>query len=183
MKVYLRAFESDDLSLLNKWHNDNEINQLTCGNSYFVSSFYDKQWIEEKMLNNNENVYCAICEKQTSKMIGYLSLNHIDYRNSKAVWGGIIIGDKQSRSKGYASNATFLILKYAFEELGLNKITGYWQESHNTSIVLGQMMGFKKEGVLRGDVFKDGNYKNVVIMSILKEEYTLLKKNYEEHNE
>ena len=45
MEVYLRAFEITDLTLINKWHNDDEINSLTGGNKYFVSSEYDKKWL------------------------------------------------------------------------------------------------------------------------------------------
>ena len=178
MNVFLRAFEPDDLQLINKWHNDDDINSLTCGSRYFVSSIYDKKWLEDKMLNNSKNVYCAICEKETGNMVGYVSLNDIDYRNSKAAWGGIIIGNEQNRNKGYASNATFLILQYAFEELGLNKVTGYWLESHKASLLIGQMFGFKKEGMLRQEVFKNGVFNDVVVMSMLKEEYNLMKENY-----
>jgi RimJ/RimL family protein N-acetyltransferase len=178
MNVFLRAFEMDDLPLINKWHNDEDINSLTGGNKYFVSSYYDKRWLEDKMLNNKDNIYCAICKKKTGNMIGYVSLNDIDYRNRKALWGGIVIGDKESRNKGYASNATFQLLQYAFEELGLNKVTGNWLQSHKTSLLLGQLFGFKKEGVLRSEVFKGGEYHNVVIMSMLKQEYQLLKQNY-----
>lgn len=178
MKIYLRAFEPGDLSLLNEWHNDEEINSQTLGNKYFVSSFYDRKWLEEKMSNNRDNVYCAICEKTTNKMIGYVSLNDIDYRNRKAVWGGIVIGDKNSRSKGYASDAAFMILKYAFEELGLNKVTGYWLQTNKASLVISQLLGFTKEGILRKDVFKRGEYQDVLVMSMLKEEYNFLKEKY-----
>jgi [ribosomal protein S5]-alanine N-acetyltransferase len=178
MKVFLRAFEPDDLKLINAWHNDEEINSQTGGSKYFVSSFYDKKWIEDKMLNNRDNVYCAICETESSEMIGYISLNNIDYRNGKADWGGIVLGNKSKRSKGYASFAAFLILKYGFEELGLNKITGYWLESNTASIMIGKLFGFKKEGILRKEVFKNGQFQDVTVMSILKEEYQTLKENF-----
>ena len=178
MKIFLRAFEPDDLKLINEWHNDEDINSQTGGVKYFVSSFYDKKWLEDKMLNNRDNVYCAICEHESAKMVGYISLNNIDYRNRKADWGGIVLGDKTKRSKGYASEASFQILKYGFEELGLNKVTGYWLESNTASIIIGKLFGFRKEGTLRQDVFKNGEFRDVTVMSIIKEEYQVLKENF-----
>jgi ribosomal-protein-alanine N-acetyltransferase len=107
--VFLRAFEKDDLFLLNEWHNDENINSLTTGRKYFVSSEYDKKWIEERVLDNYNQVYCAICDNETKKMVGYTSLTKIDYINRKAFWGGLIIGDKKSRLCYFGGNTNFKI--------------------------------------------------------------------------
>lgn len=171
-KVYLRAFEPSDLKLINNWHNDDEINLLTTGRRYFVSSEYDKKWLENKMLDNNSQVYCAICETETDNMIGYTGLSEIDYVNRKAFWGGLVIGDKASRSKGYATSAAIQILSYGFFELGLNKIWGYWLDDHKTAFfTTGQMLGFVKDGLLRQDVFKGNKFHDVYIMSLLKSDF------------
>lgn len=171
MEIYLRAFEMKDLELLNRWHNDSEINTHTGGRKYFVSPDYDRKWLEEKIFNNQNQVYCAICEQLTSKMVGYISLNDIDLINRHAFWGGILIGDKNYRNKGVATQAAIKLLKYGFFEIGLNKIHGRWLTENKTSIFLGQMLGFRKDGLLRKEVFKNNQYYDVLIMSILKEEF------------
>jgi RimJ/RimL family protein N-acetyltransferase len=171
MKIFLRAFEKDDLHLLNQWHNDSEINSLTTGVKRYVSSEYDMKWLEEKMLDNNTQVYCAVCENETKRMIGYTSLNNIDYINRKAFWGGLVIGDKKDRSKGYATSASIEILKYGFCELGLNKICAVWLAEHKTAIFQGKLLGFVEEGWLRQDVFKGNKYHDVLVMSILKTDF------------
>ena len=172
MKVYLRAFETTDLELLNQWHNDEEINLLTTGRKYFVSSEYDKKWLENKMFDNNSQVYCAICETESKKMIGYTGLTEIDYVNRKAFWGGLVIGDKAARNKGFATSASIQILKYGFCELGLNKIWAYWLDEHKTALfTTGKMLGFVKEGLLRQDVFKGNKFHDVIIMSLLKADF------------
>jgi RimJ/RimL family protein N-acetyltransferase len=170
-EVYLRAFEYSDLELINKWHNDDEINLLTGGNKYFVSSEYDKKWIENKMLDNLRDIYLGICLKNDNKLIGYISINGIDYRNRTAIWGGIIIGFKNERGKGYAVEAANLMLDYVFNELGINCLYAYWLEKHTSSIKLGEKLGFKKEGILRERIFKSGQYNNEVVMSILAKEF------------
>jgi ribosomal-protein-alanine N-acetyltransferase len=178
MSIYLRAFEPGDLELINKWHNDDEINSLTTGRKYFVSSEYDKKWLLDKMLDNKSQVYCAICEEVSKKMIGYTGLTEIDYLNRKAFWAGLVIGDKSSRSKGYATSTSIKILSYGFYELGLNKIWGYWLDDHKTAqFTTGLMLGFVKEGLLREEVFKGNKFHDVFIMSLLKVDFEKYKLN------
>jgi len=170
--VYLRAFEVSDLELLNSWHNDQDINSLTTGRKYFVSTEYDRKWIEERMLDNYNYVYCAICEYGSSKMVGYTNLTKIDYINRKAFWGGLIIGDENSKSKGYATSAAIQILKYGFCELGLNRIWADWLDDHTVAqFTTGKMLGFVQEGVSRQAVYKDNSYHDVIVMSLLKSEF------------
>ncbi|MDB5249637.1 MAG: N-acetyltransferase [Segetibacter sp.] len=171
LKVYLRAFESADLTLLNEWHNDEEINSLTGGRKHFVSSEYDKKWLEDKMLNNTKQLYWAICETATRNMVGYTSLNDIDFVNRKAFMGGLVIGDKATRSKGYATKAAILLLNYGFYELGLNKIYATCLSEHKTVVLTFLMLGFKRDGILRQDVFKGNKFRDVIMVSLLKEEY------------
>jgi ribosomal-protein-alanine N-acetyltransferase len=169
--IFLRAFEISDLELLNKWHNDDQINILTGGRKHFVSKEYDKKWLEDKMLNNANQIYCAICCSENGKMIGYISLTGIDFVNRNAFWGGIIIGDLNARSKGYASKAAILLMNHAFFELGLLKVYGNWLAENKVSIFTAKMIGFKQEGILRSHIFKNNVLHDVLIMSILKNEF------------
>lgn len=176
MRVYLRALDVDDYMLVNKWRNDDEIQSLTGGNRYYVSPTMEKKWVEEKALDNSKDMYWAICLKDTNEMIGYLSMNNIDWRNRKADWGGIVIGEKAHRGKGCASEASYLMMEYAFSELGLHRLTGHWLEEHKTSMFLGRMLGFKQEGVLRDSVYKHNAFHNVVVMSILESEFAAVRR-------
>ncbi|MBN1217141.1 MAG: GNAT family N-acetyltransferase [Candidatus Lokiarchaeota archaeon] len=170
-RIYLRAFEFDDLLLLNKWRNDDEIYKFTGGNKYFISTEYDKKWIEKKIFNKQSNIYLAICLKENNDLIGYLSIINIDYRNRKAEWGGIIIGEKAMQNKGLATEAGHLMLKYIFEEINLNRFYGFWLDNNKASLKMAEKLGFKREGLLRSSVYKLNSYHDQVIMSILKEEY------------
>ena len=178
MRIYLRAFELDDYKLINKWRKDEEDYKLIVGNKYYVSSERDKKWVEEKIFKDAKDIYLAICLKENDEMIGYLSLNNIDWRNRKVEWGGITIGEKKHRGKGYANEAAYLMLDFAFSELGIHRFYGHWLEANKASIMLGKKLGFKHEGVLRDSVYKNNNFNNVVVMSILKEEFEIIKDNY-----
>ena len=175
--IYLRAFEIEDYKVINRWRNDDEIQSLTGGNKYFVSSAKEKQWVEEKIIDNAKNIYLAICLKETGKMIGYLSINDIDWRNKKALWGGLIIGDKEQLNKGCATEASLLMLDYVFSERGLHRFFGHWLKSNHPSLRVATKLGFQQEGILRDCVYKANSFHDLVVLSILKEEFEKVKEN------
>jgi ribosomal-protein-alanine N-acetyltransferase len=177
-KIYLRAFEPDDYKKINAWRRDEDVYRLTGGNRFFVSSERDKQWVLEKILNNQTDIYLAICLEENDAMIGYVSLSDINYRNGRAEWSGVVIGEKDYRGQGYATQAIYLLLEYAFDELGLHRVSGSWLAENTVSIFVGKMMGFRQEGVLRDYVYKEGKRHDMIVMSMLRPEFDQLKQRY-----
>ena len=170
MRVYLRALEIDDYVLINKWRNDPEITKYMGGNVFLVSSEREKKSIENKIFDDTKNVYFAICEIESNKFIGYSSINNIDIRNLKAEWGGTLIGDKEFIGKGLGKEASAIMLRFLFDQYPINKCYAYCLEEHPATPKLFSSLGFQKDGVLRKDVFKNGEFKNILIFSILREE-------------
>ncbi len=172
--VYLRAFELDDYKLINKWRNDPEMTELLGNHKIFVSSVREKAWVEEKIHNDRVEMYFAVCDKETNEMVGYSSIRRINWRNKSAYWGGMTIG-KEHWKKGYALAANALIIKFAFDELGLNRFYTDYLDSHEVTDKIFSKMGWTKEGVTRQEVFKNNQFHNVVTVSLLKREYDEMK--------
>jgi len=170
MRIYLRAFEISDYELIHKWRNNANITKHLGGNVFMVSSEREKRSIENKIMDDSKNVYFAICEISTDKLIGYTQINNIDLRNLKAEWGGTLIGDESFIGKGYGEEASRLTLRYLFDQYPIRKCYGYCLEEHPHTPKLMIKLGFKLDGVLRCDIFKDGEFKNVLLYSILREE-------------
>jgi RimJ/RimL family protein N-acetyltransferase len=171
MEIYLRALEPNDYQLIYKWRTDSEVTSMLGGSSYFASREKEKRWVEEKINSSIDQLYLAICLRESDEMIGYTSINNIDFRNRKAEWGGTIIGDKQYWGRGIAKSAAILMLSYIFEELGLNRCYAYCLEEHEVTIRLFKSLHFTQEGVLRCDVFKKNRFHNCALFSLLKSEY------------
>lgn len=171
--VYLRAFEYSDLNLLNTIRNDNSLFQTTGGNKYYISSEYDKKWIEDKIFNNYHQLYLMICCKESNKPIGYICATNIDYINRKAEIGGIVIAPEHN-SKGFGTGAAGLFVEHLFEELGLNMLYAFVKEDNMATPKLFEYFGGRKEGEIRDFIFKQNRYYNTYIFSILHSEY----KNY-----
>jgi [ribosomal protein S5]-alanine N-acetyltransferase len=171
MEIYFRAFELEDYKLINKWRNDPEIQNLTCGNVLYVSPEMGKKWVEDKILNNQKNIYLGICLKKTNELIGYYSINDIDHKNQKAIWGGIVIGKKELWGKNMATIAAEMMLKYVFEELNINCYWGFVLEENQTSRKMLKRLGFSEIGVLEESLFKHNRMQSQIIVSMLRSDY------------
>lgn len=95
--IYLRMLEPEDWELTYKWHNDTEIQRLTCGPIRIVSKEIEKAWVNSKATNNRNDLYLAICLNSDDSMIGYISIGEIDHFNQSCSWSGVVIGNKQYR--------------------------------------------------------------------------------------
>lgn len=165
-KVYLRALEPEDYLVSIKWRNDNEIWSMLGGPKYFVSQEYERQWVKNAIADN-KNLILAICLLENDKYIGNVYLTNIDYINSCAKTH-VLIGNKSYWGKGVAYRAYLQLIDFAFNERGLNRLESLILENNYGSIRLHEKIGYKKEGLLRNSVFKNGKYNNQLIFSLLK---------------
>lgn len=169
--VYLRAFKEEDAILINKWRNNIDIMSLTCGRFRYVSEEMEKSWVHSKIMNNVQEEYFAICLSDGSNtMIGYECLRNIDYFNRSAYAAGIVI-DPQYKSETYMIDAFVLLMEYAFFHLGLNRLVGRCLKIHYNSRIMMEMLGFSLEGLERESVYKNHQYMDVCVYSILYNDY------------
>lgn len=168
-RVYLRALEPDDFKISTAWRNDDEIWNQLGGVKRYVSSVFEKKWVEDAIFDT-KNVRLAVCLRDDDTYIGNVYLTDLNLINRSAV-SHIFIGDKRLWGKGLASEAYLLLLEYAFQERGLHRINAFVLENNIPSCRLHEKCGYAREGVLRETVFKNGKWQNQVVYSILEDEY------------
>jgi len=177
--IYIRAFRSEDAPFINALRRIEGMENKLGGIKRFVSPEREMKWVQDIIINDNQSaIYLAICENGNDSIIGYTSISDIDYRNGTCFWSGIKLSPDTS-GKGYGHQTALLILKYVFEELRMVRCIATGLEEHEVAIKLMEKAGFKKEGLMRNFVYKNGEHKNAWLMSILKEEYNLIKQKYE----
>ena len=176
--VWLRAFREEDAVLVNKLRYGSEMEKLIGGSKRFVSLAKDREWVKALSLaNNTDPIYLAICDKK-SDAIGYTSISNVDFRVGTCFWSGIKI-DSHLAGKGLGFEAELLILKYCFEELRMVRVSAQGLEEHEVAIKFMEKAGFKKEGLMRKYVYKDGKHHNVWLFSITDDDYKEIKEKYE----
>lgn len=169
-KVMFRAIEEDDALILNKWANDPDI-QSMLGGWHFPTSMQDQnQWISS--LNcNNTNQRFAIELIESKKIIGTTNLVSIDWKNRNA-FTGALIGEAGNRGRGLGTDVVMTMMKYAFDELGLNQldteIIEYNIASKKTYV---DKCGWTIQGVKKNWYYRDGKHCDKMILGISYKDY------------
>jgi RimJ/RimL family protein N-acetyltransferase len=181
--VVLRAIEQEDLTLLNKWANNPEI-QYWIGGWHFPASMEDqKKWFQGLSVNSLNQRF--VIETKELGIIGTANLINIDWKNKNA-HHGMLLGDKETRGKGFAIDTVMAVMKYAFEELGLNRLDGSMIEYNEASLKMYvEKCGWKREGIRRNWYFRKNRFWDSIIVGITREDYfdLISKNNYWGENE
>jgi RimJ/RimL family protein N-acetyltransferase len=176
--IFFRAFELSDARLISELRNIDDFENLIGGTKRFVSSAREEKWIESLIFNDyQDKFYVAICEKESENIIGYTSVSDIDHVNKSCFWSGIKIHPDYN-GRGFGTQTVLLILKFVFEELNMERCTGQCLEEHIVAKKLMEKVGFKVEALQRHSIYKNGKYHNQFVLSILKEEYSIVKTNF-----
>lgn len=173
--LVLRAIEERDLELLHKWSNDPDTQDIM-GDIHFPSSMdFHKVWFQN-LKNDQLNLRFAI-EAPDVGLIGISSIIKIDWRNNHA-WHGVMLGDVNIRGKGYGLENLMTTMRYAFDELHLERLEGQIIE-YNTvpyPIYCGKC-GWKEEGRKRNYWFRKGRYWDSILIAVTRQDYYELIKN------
>lgn len=102
--------------------------------------------------------------------VGFLSLTGLTNCNRRADWGWYI-ADADARGRGVGRAAEALGLDKAFDDLGLEKVSAEVFADNEAALKAQSAAGFRREGYLRKHALKDGQFRDVVLLAILAEEW------------
>lgn len=167
--VTLRPIEEGDLEFLQQMTNSPELEETIVGWSWPVSMKDQRQWYQN--FRNSDSFCRYIIETEEDGVVGLTGLRNIDWKNGTAEGAGIRIYNGKLRGKGIATDAYMTLLRYAFEELRLHRISTSALVHNNASQRFMKKCGFKQEGVIREAVFKKGTYQDKVLFGCLKSDF------------
>lgn len=169
-RIYLRALVEDDLrGNYIKWFNDAEVCRYNSHHFFPYSQEHGRKYIQD-VDSSQDNLVLAIVTKKNNVHIGNISLLKINYIDRSAEYA-ILVGEKSFWGKGYAKEASDLIVKHGFVELNLNRIYCGTSEDNVGMIKLAKALGMKNEGVRRRAIYKNGSYHNIIEFGLLRSEY------------
>jgi RimJ/RimL family protein N-acetyltransferase len=170
-RIRLRAIEKDDLPRFVTWLNDPEVRQ---GLMIFLplSLAEEEQWFENMLKRPAEQHPMVIEIAVDGKWlpIGNCGFDNINWR-ARAGELGLFIGEKGYWNQGYGSEVMRLLLKHGFDTLNLNRIALIVYANNPRAVRVYEKVGFIKEGLLRQAHFQNGEYIDVVTMSVLRSEW------------
>jgi len=167
--VLLRAMEESDQDMLLSMINDPEIERLVGGYSFPTSREQQMTWFRANQ-NDIRNIRLVICTEQDGP-VGFANIVNIDWKNRTA-FHGIKLASRQFQAKGIGTDTVMAVMRYAFEELQLNRLDGSILPFNESSkkLYCGKC-GWSIEGVRRNAVFKGNELHDEIMVGILRGEY------------
>ena len=165
-RITIRKFEKSDIPKKVEWIN-NPANNRFLHYNIPLSVEGTERWFDSHQGETTR--YDAVIEAD-GVPVGTIGLLSIDRKNSKAEYY-IAMGETSYKGKGVAKEASKLILAYGFEELGLNRIYLFTEVDNITAQKLFERVGFKREGILKQDVYSHGAFADRIAYGYLKEEW------------
>ena len=171
-RVRLWAIEKDDLPRFVAWLNDPEVH---CNLILYqpLSLPQEEQWYADILKEPvDEQPLCIdIKAGENWEHTGNISLMQLNQHDRSAEIG-IFISRKNFWNKGYGCEAMRLMIGHGFNNLNLNRIYLRVYETNPNGVQCYEKAGFKHEGRLREARYHEGCYIDMLMMSILKSDWT-----------
>lgn len=168
MGIHLTKIEKEDMKDLYRWFSNEEFLK------YY--DYYPPVPLSQKQVDEMFDYYekskksQVFAIKSEGVIIGVAGFDDIIEENRVATLF-IGLGDESSRGRGYGREAMRLLLDYGFNNLNFHRIQLNVLEFNEKAIILYERCGFKREGIFREFVLRDGRRYNLLLYGLLKSEW------------
>jgi diamine N-acetyltransferase len=167
--ISLRAIEPEDIELLYSWENDPaiwEVSHTLVPYSRYILALYiknaDKDIYESKQLR-------LMADTTEGKTIGAVDLFDFDPYHARAGIG-LLIYNREDRSKGYASAALELTIAYCFNKLNIHQLYANIETGNKISLKLFEKKGFKICGIKKDWLKTTSGWKDEIILQLIRQD-------------
>lgn len=167
-KVILRPLSLKDAKNFCKWLSDPEVTRFLERHENPPTLKEERKWILKT--NKQNDVVAYSIDSVDGMHIGIVSLNKISAVHKRALFG-IFIGDKKYWGQGCGSEATELIVRWGFKDLRLHRVYLSCFAYNIRGYKAYKRCGFREEGRLRHQLFRNGAFHDEIIMGILRDEF------------
>jgi RimJ/RimL family protein N-acetyltransferase len=168
-RTTLRALEADDLERLHVWSNDEELWAMLGGWHFPTSRDSQRDWLA-RLKSDVANQRFGI-ETAEHGLIGTANLVDIDWKNRTAEHG-MMIGFEHLRGQGYGLEVITSVMRYAFDELGLERLSTTIIEYNHASLALyTRKAPWLIEGTQRQWYFRKGQRWNRHLLGVTVQDF------------
>jgi len=153
-KVSLASIVRGDLPLIWRLFGDPEVRRFM---GIGVTPLYpedEEEWYERARRNRSQIVF-GIVETGSDRLVGVADLHGIAWA-ARVAEIGYWVG-REYWGRGYATEAVSLLVQYAFEMLGLEKLWARVYEPNRASIAVLEKNGFQPAGRLKRHAYLPGH--------------------------
>ena len=169
-KIKLTSVNEEDISIIQKWHNDVSFMRnydTTCASPKNIEDV--KELIMDVRKCSTAYIF-AVKEIAHQEIIGVTGFENISWNNGTSLIY-IGIGEEKHRGQGHGKEALKLTIEFGFEELNFHRIYLTVLEYNESAIKLYEKLGFKREGVYREFIHRDGKRYDMYLYGLLRPEW------------
>ena len=171
--VRLSAFDPEEMSkAFPRWNLNSEYFRLLNSSARPMQSVKAAaKWMEKEAEEiSPANYYFSIRTLEDDKLIGEIGLDVVNWPGRDA-FVGLGIGETEYWSKGYGTDVMNVLLRFAFTEINLRRVSLGVFEYNPRAIRSYEKAGFRHEGRLRRLLNREGRRWDNLFMGILREEW------------
>lgn len=168
--MVLRLLKEEDAIGMLDWMHDPKVNQFFRFDANSMTEEKAKAFIEQSNSDAEEKkTYNFAVTDGDDEYLGTISLKEVDWEAGTAEYA--ISMRTKAQGRGLATKATNEILRYAFEDLGLNRVFLNVLSDNEKAIHLYEKCGFQYEGLFKNHVNIRGENKSLRWYAVMKEEW------------
>lgn len=169
-KVGLGPLAPELMHLYQRWLNDFELLSLLDRRFRPLTADWIQTWYDRQSRATGDSLVFTIWDVATATAIGNAALQDIDSRSRTAEFG-IFIAEPSFRGEGRGTEATRMMLDFAFDTLTLENIMLRVYDHNIPAIAVYERVGFKVIGRRRGANRRHGRASDVILMDITRGDY------------
>lgn len=163
-KCYLRPLVLEDVSYLNQWNSDEELNRYLGNGFYPVSIDTQKEWMKN-MIDTSKfspSKRYIICTPQ-DEVIGLIGIYNTNFINQNCEVG-LYLGNRNFQGQGIGKEAYELLENYIKQYMNMIKIKLFVVLENTTAVKFWEKRGFHQTGILHKERYINAEFKDVAIM-------------------
>lgn len=169
-QIHVRGLSVQDANgPMSQWTNDREVTRTLYRGAYPSDSGTVAQEIEASR-GSATDIEFAVIETDSLRHVGVVGIHGLNWVARHCEFR-ILMGERDVWGQGYGTEATQLMVVYAFEVLNMAKVWLGVVKDNPGAVRCYEKAGFVREGVLRDEVYRNSRYYDVIRMSILRSEY------------
>lgn len=171
-KIELRQYNITDAVEIHRWRHDHSTTVWMGRKFRHLPTLEEVTESLGRVISsvNGESLFFAIANPHSHEYVGGIDLTSIDQIDKNGVLS-VVISKESDRGKGLASEAIRLLLEHAFSCMSLHKVILNVDSRNLAAVNCYKKIGFIEEGRHRDHSFVNGEFSDVIIMSILKAEF------------
>ena len=156
----LLPLKKEYIEFMRKVRNDPQVNKYLFTDAH-VSREEQEKWYRKQLRDKKNLVFIAFADVP----VGYCQVKNIDYVNRSCELGFYIAPEYQNR--GYGTILVKELINYAGEKLNLHRLYLEIFADNEKAIRLYERCGFRNDGILRDKIYKNGRFRDVLVMSYI----------------